>query len=211
MPKLLSVKVRAAARWVYAGLTRIYSFVRHFPYAVLISLFALAVSIYSTRYSVFGMKAAQRAYLTYEITVTNAQTVLDSIAKDKDFFMYFQLKVTNMGNTPAQFVNPQLRPVPDPDRPPVMMSFTATPFDLGPKESQSLPGQILFAHRNHVRQIPGFSTGFTGQIEYKDVFGDSGKRTVCYQLVFESSLNSGFCGSIIQQWGISDKGVRGNP
>lgn len=210
-PNVLVGKLRNVANHVYAGFTRLYSSLRGFPYPILISLIALAVSIYSTRYSVFGLKAAQRAYLTYDVTVTNAATVLDSVAKDKDFFMYFQIKVTNMGNTPAQFINPKIRVIPDPDRPPLMMTFAATQFDLGPKESRSLPGQVMFKHMNNVRKIPGFSTGFEGQLEYKDVFGDSGERAVCYQLVFESSLNGGFCGSVLQQWQITERGVQGNP
>ena len=161
MPSVLSGKLQTAAHSVYTGLARIYLFFRHFPYAVLISTVALVVSIYSTRYAVFGMKAAQRAYLTYELTVTNTPTVLDSVEKGKDFFMSFEIKITNMGNTPAQLITPRISAIPDPDRPPLMMTFTTTPFDLGPKESRILPGQVLFKLMRHVRQIPGFSTGFT--------------------------------------------------
>ena len=76
---------------------------------------------------------------------------------------------------------------------------TLNQFDLGPKESRILTGQALFKHVHHVRKTPGFSTGFRGQIEYKDVFGDHRVRTVCYQLVFENTLSGGFCGSVIQQ------------
>jgi hypothetical protein len=211
MPRALAKILQACVRSVHAGVTKVWLFLRAFPYAVLISVIALGVSVYSTRYSILGMKAAQRAYLTYEVTVTNAETVLDSVSKDKDFFMYFQIKITNMGNTPAQFVTPQIGVIPDPDRIPVMMSFTATQFDIGPKESRTLPGQVLFTHRNNLRKIPGFSTGFNGHIGYKDVFGDSGERAVCYQLVFENSLNGGFCGSIVQQLEITDQGLRAKP
>ena len=173
---------------------------RSLPWAVLISAIALAVSIYSTRNATLGMKAAQRAYITYQVGVTNAETVIDSVTKDKDFFMTYQVTVTNVGNTPAESIMPRINVVPDPDRPPLMITFpTLTQFDLGPKESRILTGQALFKHVRHIRKAPGFSTGFTGQIEYKDVFGDSGIKPVCYQLVFENALNGGFCGSVIQQ------------
>lgn len=211
MPSTLFDKLRGAAQEIYAGILRMYSFLRHFPYAVLISIFALGVSVFSTRYAIFGMKAAQRAYLTYQIAVTNGAAVIDSVAKDKDFFMTYQITITNMGNTPAELITPKLNVIPDPDRRPLMTTFPTTPFDLGPKESRILTGQAMFKHVFHARQIPGFSTGLNGQLEYKDVFGDPGVRQVCYQLVFEGSLNGGFCGSVIQQLEITDRGVRANP
>jgi len=158
-----------------------------------------------------GMKVAQRAYLTYQVNATNAATVVDSVAKDKDFFMTYQITITNMGNTPAVLITPKINVIPDPDRPPLMITFPTNPFDLGPKESRTLTGQALFKHMRHVRQIPGFSTGFSGLIEYKDVFGDSGVNHVCYQLIFENSVSGGFCGSVIQQLEISDRGVHTNP
>jgi len=173
---------------------------RSWPWAVLISAIALAVSIYSTRTATVGMKAAQRAYITYQVAVTNAETVIESVSKDKDFFMTYQVIVTNVGNTPAESITPRINVVPDPDRPPLMItSFESNQFDLGPKESRLLTGQALFKHLRHIRKAPGFSTGFTGRIEYKDVFGDPGIKPVCYQLVFENALNGGFCGSVIQQ------------
>jgi hypothetical protein len=172
---------------------------RSWPWAIFISALSLVVSIYSTRYATFGLKAAQRAYLTYQVAVTNAETVIGSVANDKDFFMTYQITITNVGNTPAELITPKINVVPDPDRPPLMITFPTNQFDLGPKESRTLTGQALFQHVRHVRQIPGFSTGFSGQIEYKDVFGDSRSRSVCYQLVFENTRNGGFCGSVIQQ------------
>ncbi len=100
------------------------------------------------------MKVAQRAYLTYQIAVTNGAAVIDSVANDKDFFMTYQITITNMGNTPAELIT--LNVIPDPDRRPLMITFPTTPFDLGPKESPTLTGQALFKHAFHVRQIPGF-------------------------------------------------------
>ena len=100
------------------------------------------------------MKVAQRAYLTYQIAVTNGAAVIDSVANDKDFFMTYQITITNMGNTPAELIT--LNVIPDPDRRPLMITFPTTPFDLGPKESTTLTGQALFKHAFHVRQIPGF-------------------------------------------------------
>ncbi len=211
MPVIVFSKLRAVGHKTYAAFARLFSSLRSLPIAVFISMIALVVSVYSTRYSILGMKVAQRAYLTYQVTVTNGATVLDSLAKDKDFFMSYQITITNMRNTPAQFITPKIGVIPDPDRPPLMLTFPANQFDLGPKESRTLPGQVLFKHIYHVRQIPGFSTGFNGQIEYKDVFGDAGVRAVCYQLVFENSLTGGFCGSVIQQLEITDRGVRVNP
>ena len=157
------------------------------------------------------MKAAQRAYLTYQIAVTNGATVIDSVAKDKDFFMTYQITITNMGNTPAELITPKLNVIPDPDIRPLMITFPTTPFDLGPKESRTLTGQAMFAHVFHARKIPGFSTGLNGELKYRDVFGDPGSRQVCYQLIFENGLTGGFCGSVIQQLEITDRGVRANP
>lgn len=208
---LLFGKLRAGARKTSAAFSRLLSYFRSVPLAVLISTVALLVSIYSTRYAVLGMKVAQRAYLTYQVAVNNSATVIDSVAKDKDFFMTYQITITNMGNTPAELITPKINVIPDPDRPPLMITFSTTPFDLGPKESRTLTGQALFKRMRHSRQIPGFSTGFNGQLEYKDVFGDSGVRQVCYQLIFENGLTGGFCGSVIQQLEVSDRGVHTSP
>lgn len=184
-----------------AGLVnRAFRALRSFPWSVLISGIALVVSIYSTRYATLGMKAGQRAYISYQITVDNPEAVIDSVAKDRDFFLAYQVTVTNIGNTPAESVTPKIDVVSDPDRHPVMITFPSLQqFDLGPKESRILKGQALFHHLRNVRKLPGFSTGLSGQIEYKDVFGDSGTKSVCYQLIFQNALNGGFCGDVIQQ------------
>jgi hypothetical protein len=216
MPNVVFSKLRAAGGTLSA-FARLISYIR--PHltalisilAVLISMTALSVSIYSTLWAVRGMKAAQRAYLTYQVTVTNGAAVLDSIAKGKDFFMSYQMTITNVGNTPARFITPKIRVMSDPDRPPLMVTFPTNQFDLGPKESRTLPGQALFRQMHRVRQIPGFSTGFNGQIEYVDVFGDPGVWAVCYQLVFESSLTGGFCGSVLQELKITDPAAPPNP
>lgn len=108
--------------------------------------------------------------------------------------------VTNMGNTPTGSIYPKISVVRDPDRTPVMIAFPALePFDLGPKESRVLTGQALFKHFNNVRGLPGLTTGFTGQIEYKDVFGDSQVKQVCYTfLVSDGSASGGACGTVMQ-------------
>lgn len=204
-------EIRAAAEKAFGAAGRLPSYFRPAPLAVLISIIALSVSIYSTHYAVLGMKVAQRAYLTYQITVTNGAAVIDSVAKDKDFFMTYQITITNMGNTPAEQIMPRINVMPDPDRRPLMIIFPANPFDLGPKESRTLTGQAMFKHTFHNRQIPGFSTGLNGQLEYKDVFGDSGVRQVCYQLIFEKGLTGGICGSVFQQLEITDGSAQTNP
>jgi hypothetical protein len=137
------------------------------------ALFAAFGSLYTSR---TAMKVSQRAYLTYQLTVTN------------------------MGNTPADSITPKINVVPDPDRSPLMITFpNGQPFDLGPKESRVLTGQALFRHVHNVRQIPSFSTRLTGQIEYKDVFRDSQAKQVCHQFLIENnSASSGACGTIMQ-------------
>jgi hypothetical protein len=149
------------------------------------------------------MKVSQRAYLGYEITVTNTTQVVESLGADKDFFLNFQVTVTNMGNTPADSIQPKLNVVPDPDRSPLMIKFPSGAFDLGPKESRVLTGQALFKHVHNARKIPGFSSGFTGPIEYKDVFGDKQVKEICYQFVVDgTNPMSGRCGTIMQMWDI---------
>ena len=90
--------------------------------------------------------------------------------------------------------------VPDPDRTPVMITFpTLEAFDLGPKESRILTGQALFHHVRSVCGLTGFSTGFTGRIEYKDVFEESQVKRVCYQfLVLGDSPSGGLWGTVMQ-------------
>ena len=123
------------------------------------------------------MKVGQRAYLTYQVVVINGSQVVEDLRADKNFFLTYEVTVTNMGNTPANSIYPKISVVPDPDRIPVMVTFsTREPFDLGPKESRVLTGQALFQHLHKVRTLPGLATGFKGQIEYKDVFGDSQSR-----------------------------------
>ena len=146
------------------------------------------------------MKVGQRAYLKYEVAVTNGNEVVAAVHTDKDFFLTYQVTVTNMGNTPADSIYPKFNVVPDPDRSPVMITFpTLEAFDFGPKESRILTGQALFKHFRNVRGIPGFTTGFTGQIEYKDVFGETQVKQVCYQVLVSGDFaRGGLCGTVIQ-------------
>ena len=114
--------------------------------------------------------------------------------------MTYQVTVTNMGNTPADLIYPKIHILRDPDRTPVMITFPdLQAFELGPRESRVLTGQALFKHFNNVRQVPGLGTGFTGRIEYKDVFDELRIKNVCYQfLVLGDSASGGMCGTIIQ-------------
>lgn len=172
-----------------------------------IAIVALFVAWGSLRTSERSMKVSQRAYLGYEIAVTNGNQVAEALRADRDFFLYYQVTVTNMGNTPADSISPKLNVLPDPDRPPLMITFPTAAFDLGPKESRVLTGQALFKHMHSIRQLPGFSSGFTGQIEYKDVFGDRQVKEVCYQfLVSGDTPSAGKCGTIIQLWQIKQPG-----
>lgn len=164
-----------------------------------IAIAALVVAFLSFWTAQRAMKVAQRAYLTYQVSVINSNQVLDGLRADKDFFLNYQISVTNMGNTPADSIQPKINVVPDPDRSPVMITFPSEAFDLGPKESRVLTGQALFKHFHNVRGLPGFSSGFTGQIEYKDVFGDSQARKICYQYVVSgNAATGGMCGTVMQ-------------
>jgi len=146
------------------------------------------------------MKVGQRAYLTYQVAVANGKEIVEALHADKDFFLIYQIMVTNMGNTPADSIYPKINVVLDPDRTPVMVNFpTLAAFELGPKESRILTGQALFTHVHNVRGLPGLSTGFTGQIEYKNVFGDSQVKQVCYTYqVLGDSASGGTCGTVMQ-------------
>jgi len=125
------------------------------------------------------------------------------LREDKDFFLNYQITVTNMGNTPSDSIYPKLNVVPDPDRSPVMIKFPTEAFDLGPKESRTLVGQALFKHLHNDRKLPGFSSGFTGQLEYKDVFGERQSKQVCYQFIVSGDAPSGgACGTVMQMWQI---------
>ena len=164
-----------------------------------IAFVALFVAWGSWETSQRSMKVGQRAYLQYQVSVTNGSQVLEGLRTDKDFFLNYQLTVTNVGNTPADSIVPKINVVPDPDRSPVMITFPTEAFEPGQKESRVLSGQALFKHFRNVRGLPGFSSGFTGQIEYGDVFGDSQVKKVCYQfLVSGDSASGGPCGTIMQ-------------
>jgi hypothetical protein len=166
-----------------------------------IAVVALLVAFLSLWTSQRSMKVGQRAYLTYQVAVTNGNEVVEALRADKDFFLAYEITVTNRGNTPADLIYPKINVVPDPDRTPVMLTFpTLEAFDLGPKESRVLTGQALFKHVRNVRGLPGFTTGFTSQIEYKDVFRDSQVKQVCYQfLVSGDSASGGMCGTVMQK------------
>jgi hypothetical protein len=164
-----------------------------------IAIAALIVAFLSFWTAQRAMKVAQRAYLTYQVSVINSNQVLEGLRTDKDFFLNYQISVTNMGNTPADSIEPKINVVPDPDRSPVIITFPNEAFDLGPKESRVLTGQALFKHFHNVRGLPGFSSGFTGQVEYKDVFGDSQAKKICYQyIVSGNSATGGMCGTVMQ-------------
>lgn len=167
----------------------------------LVAVVAVGIALLSLRTNQRAMKVSQRAYLTYQVAVINGNEVVEALRADKDFFLNYQILVTNMGSTPAGSIYPKISVVRDPDRTPVMVNFpTLAAFDLGPKESRVLSGQALFKHFNNVRGLPGLTTGFMGQIEYKDVFEDSQVKQVCYTfLVSSGSASGGMCGTIMQQ------------
>jgi hypothetical protein len=166
----------------------------------LIAIVAVWIAIRSLGTNQQAMKVGQRAYLTYQVAVTNSNEVVEALRKDKDFFLRYQVMFTNMGNTPAESIYPKISVVRDPDRTPVMVTFPSLEaFELGPKESRVLTGQALFKHFNNVRGLPGLTTGFTGQIEFKDVFQDSQVKQVCYTfLVSGDSASGGMCGTVMQ-------------
>jgi len=169
-----------------------------------IALVAVGIAVQSLRTSQQSMKVGQRAYLNYQVAVNNGSEIVEKLRSDKDFFLNYQVTVTNLGNTPADSIYPKLNVVPDPDRTPVMVNFPALlSFELGPKESRVLSGQALFKHIHNVRHIPGFTTGFVGQIEYMDVFGDLQVKPVCYSFqVSGGSASDGACGTVLQLWRI---------
>ncbi len=167
-----------------------------------IALVAAWIAIQSLRTSQQSMKVGQRAYLNYQVAVTNGNEIVEKLREDKDFFLNYQVVVTNIGNTPADSIYPKIRIVLDPDRTPIMVNFpTLAAFELAPKESRVLVGQALFTHFHNVRGLPGLTTGFTGQIEYKDVFGDSQVKQVCYTFLVSGGAASGStCGTVMQLW-----------
>ena len=169
----------------------------------LIAAGALYIAVLSFRNNETAVKVSQRAYLSYEASVTNQDEVLKAIAEDKSFFLRFQIKVNNQGNTPAE-ITPKINIQPDPDWIPFMITFpNDLPFDLGPKESRVLFGQVMFSHTNHKRAAPGVATGFTGQIEFKDVFDETRKKDVCYSwAILNGGVLSGLCGTVFQPWTI---------
>lgn len=167
-----------------------------------IALVAAWIAIQSLKTSQQSMKVGQRAYLNYQVAVTNGNEVVEKLRDDKDFFLNYQVIVTNMGNTPAYSVYPKIKVAVDPDRTPIIIKFPdLDAFDLGPKESRTVTGQALFKHFHNVRRLPGLSTGFTGQLEYKDVFGDSQVKQVCYSFIVSGGAASGgMCGTVMQVW-----------
>lgn len=133
--------------------------------SLLNAIVAVWIAILSLGTSQRSMKVGQRAYLTYQVAVTNGNEIVEALRTDKDFFLTYQVMVTNMGNTPADSIYPKINVVMDPDRTPVMVNFpTPAAFELGPKESRVLTGQALFKHVHNVRGLPGLTTGFTGRL-----------------------------------------------
>ena len=130
----------------------------------------------------------------------NAKEVVDALAADKDFFWNYQVTVSNVGNTPASLITPDISVAPDPDRKPVMINFpNLLPFELGPKEARVLTGQALFKHFRNVRKMAGLSSGLSGRIKYEDVFGGPQVKQVCYTFwVSGNAASSGMCGTVLQ-------------
>ena len=85
---------------------------------------ALLVAFLSLWTSQRAMKVGQRAYLTYQVVVINGSQVVEDLRADKNFFLTYEVTVTNMGNTPANSIYPKISVVPDPDRIPVMVTFS---------------------------------------------------------------------------------------
>ncbi len=152
------------------------------------------------------MKVGQRAYLSYQVAVLNGPEAIEALRADKDFFLNYQITIANVGNTPAESIYPKITVARDPDRVPVAVQFPdLVPFELGPRDSRVLTGQALFKHVRNARGSPGLSTGFTGQIEYRDVFQEPQAKRVCYQFeVSGDSVAGGMCGTIMQMWQLKE-------
>jgi hypothetical protein len=168
---------------------------------LLVAIVSVGIALQSLSTNRQAMKVAQRAYLTYQVTVTNGSELVEDIRADKDsFFLNYQITVVNMGNTPADSIKPNIAVKLDPDRTPMMVTFpNQVAFELGPKESRILTGQALFGRVRHVRGFPGLATGFTGQIDYKDAFEESHMKQVCYEfVVLGDSGSGGVCGTVLQ-------------
>ena len=88
-----------------------------------IAIVALLVAFLGWCTSQWSMKVGQRAYLIYQVAVTNGNQVMEALRADKDIFLNYQVTVTNMGNTPADLIYPKISVVPDPHRTPLWSLF----------------------------------------------------------------------------------------
>jgi len=149
-------------------------------------------------------KAAQRAYVTYDAKVTNPEEAVAALRMNKDFFLRYQVTVTNSGLTPANSVVPDINFAVDPDWTAIMVTFpNDQSFDLAPKETRTLPGQALFKKFRQVRKFPGVSTGLQGDVEYRDVFKEAQRKDVCFTIeITPVGVSTGVCGTVFQQWSI---------
>jgi hypothetical protein len=82
----------------------------------------------------------------------------------------------------------------------MLISPNLVTFELGPKETRILDGQALFSRVHRVRAFSALGTGFTGQIEYRDAFGDLHAKEVCHDfLALATSASGGACGTVMQR------------
>jgi hypothetical protein len=149
-------------------------------------------------------KAAQRAYLTYEAKVTNPGDAVSAVRATKDFFLQYEVRVSNSGLTPAFSVVPKVNFRVDADWTAVMITFpNEQPFELAPKESRLLSGQALFTKFRQIRKLPGITTGLQGSFEFQDIFKERQHKDVCFTIdISNTGLSSGTCGTVFQQWTI---------
>jgi hypothetical protein len=163
-------------------------------------MLAALIAFRSLNISQQSMKVGQRAYLTYQVAGLNAKEVVDALGADKDFFWNYQVTVSNVGNTPASLITPEISVGIDPDRTAVMVTFpNNVPFELGPKETRVLTGQASFKHFRKHSQNAGLSSGLAGRIKYEDVFGEPQVKQACYTLwVSGDSASSEMCGTVLQ-------------
>jgi hypothetical protein len=162
--------------------------------APIIAVVAVVVSLASLRTNETAMKVGQRAYLSVTLdTVTEVSTfssmgIQNGGEAGYDFFMSATVTINNVGNTPAYDV--RLEPSKD------MLQFQAikivpatgaaeTPINLFAKWEDSVFRMLL-------ADCPDCAVPWTGEVVYKDAFGEQQSEPVVMGLKLKTLTNDAY-------------------
>src|ERR1019366_4844615 len=148
----------------------------------LLAVVAIAFSAFSLSLNNEVIHTSQRAYLGLKLqprSVSEMKPFSDQFAdllpQDSSRKSFFEMEVTNSGNTPAEDISFDIDPTVSNGLSSVML--VAYPHRIQPKATFTIRGQILWQKDVGLKSIEG-------HLEYLDTFGKRQREALCYLYLY---------------------------